>query len=216
MVHVRKIDGEPVLFGNHGALFMNAMTWWDHKTGSVWSQVWGRAIEGPLKGTELELLTSSTVPWGTWKAQHPNTLLMTNDLGGFRFGRRARFQPDYVIGIEFDGVAKAYPYRVAECEKVINDEIGGRPVLIYVDPETHAVSTFFRVVDGQTLTFRRLPDVLKDRETDSTWDSVRGLAIAGPLKGKAMRSVPHVPAYDWAWRDFYPYTEFYDDYRCAL
>ena len=48
MVHVRTVNGTAEIFGNQGALFMNAMTWWDHTTGSVWSQVWGRAIEGPL------------------------------------------------------------------------------------------------------------------------------------------------------------------------
>ena len=198
-----------MLFGNQGALFMNAMTWWDHKTESVWSQVWGRAIEGPLKGTELELLTSSTVPWGTWKAQHPNTLLMTNSLGGFRFGRRARFQPDYVIGIQFGEFAKAYPYPIAAREQVINDEIGGRPVLVYVDPETHAVSTFFRLAGEQTLSFTARDGQLIDEETGSVWDPVRGLAVSGPLRGTALRSAPYVPAYHSAWRDFYPESEFY-------
>jgi len=209
MVHVRKIDGEAVLFGNQGALFMNAMTWWDHKTGSIWSQVWGRAIEGPLKGTELELLPSTIVPWGTWKAQHSNTLLMTNSLGTFRIGPRERFQPNYVIGIEFDGFAKAYPYPVAVQERVINDEIGGRPVLVYVDPETHAVATFFRVADDRTLTFCLQDGQLVDRETGSVWNPVRGLAVSGPLQGTVLRAVPYVPAYDWAWQDFYPQSEFY-------
>jgi hypothetical protein len=34
MVHRRIVDGEEVVFGNQGALYMNAMTWWDHTTGS--------------------------------------------------------------------------------------------------------------------------------------------------------------------------------------
>jgi hypothetical protein len=54
------------VFGNQGGLFMNAMTWWDHESESVWSQPWGRAIAGPLKGIELELLPSELVPWETW------------------------------------------------------------------------------------------------------------------------------------------------------
>lgn len=209
MVHVREIDGEPVRFGNQGALFMNAMTWWDHKTQSIWSQVWGRAIEGSLKGAELELLTSSIVPWGTWKEQHPDALLMTNDLGGFRLRRSSRFHPNYVIGIEFDGFAKAYPYPVAEREQLISDEIGGRPVLVHVDPETHAVSTFFRVIDDQTLAFVLRDGQLIDQGTGSVWDPTRGLAISGTLKGTALRTVPYVPAFRGAWGDFYPESEFY-------
>ena len=42
---------------------MNAMTWWDHQTQSVWSQVWGQSIAGQLKGTTLELIPASIVPW---------------------------------------------------------------------------------------------------------------------------------------------------------
>ena len=61
-MHDRRVDGETLVFGNQGGLFMNAMTWWDHKMESVWSQPWGRAIAGPLKGTELELIPSQLVP----------------------------------------------------------------------------------------------------------------------------------------------------------
>ena len=55
MVHVRTVDGKDEIFGNQGALFMNAMTWWDHTTGSVWSQAWGRSSKGPPKRTERGL-----------------------------------------------------------------------------------------------------------------------------------------------------------------
>jgi hypothetical protein len=37
----------------------------------------------------------------------------------------------------------------------------------------------------------------------------RGVAIEGPLKGQALRSVPYIPAFDSAWRDFYPDSEWY-------
>ena len=75
-MHDRRVSGEALVFGNQGGLFMNAMTWWDHASGSVWSQPWGRAIAGPLKGVELELLPSELVPWKTWRETHPNTLAL--------------------------------------------------------------------------------------------------------------------------------------------
>ncbi len=53
---------------------MRAMTWWDHDTNSIWSQPWGRAIRGELKGIELFLLPSELTTWGSWKAEHPDTL----------------------------------------------------------------------------------------------------------------------------------------------
>ena len=58
---------------------MNAMTWYDHKTESIWSQPWGRAIYGELKGTELTLLPLQVTTWSSWKRDHPQTLAMVND-----------------------------------------------------------------------------------------------------------------------------------------
>ncbi len=56
LVHDRRTDGAPRTFGNAGALFVNALTWYDHETRSTWSQPWGRSIVGPLKGLQLHLL----------------------------------------------------------------------------------------------------------------------------------------------------------------
>jgi hypothetical protein len=63
MVHRRDIDGRGVVFGNQGDLYMNAMTWWDHDTSSVWSQPTGEAILGPLKGERWELVPSTLTEW---------------------------------------------------------------------------------------------------------------------------------------------------------
>ena len=73
MVHRREIDGTPVVFGNQGDLWHNAMTWFDHDTGSVWSQPTGEAIMGPLTGERLELLPSTLSTWDDWRTLHPDT-----------------------------------------------------------------------------------------------------------------------------------------------
>ncbi len=209
MVHVRKVNGETEVFGNQGALFMNAMTWFDHTTGSVWSQVWGRAIDGPLKGAELELLPSQTIPWGSWKAEHPETLLMTSGLGGLRFTGE-RFFPGYVIGVTLDDDAKAYPYALAAEARVINDSLGQVPLAVVVNPDTQAVAIFVRNVNGQNLTLRWAGGLLVDDETGSEWDPALGVSFTGPLQGESLRPIPYVPAFPDAWRDFYPQSEFYE------
>ena len=108
MVHDRRIDGETFTFGNAGGLFMNAMTWYDHETDSIWSQPWGRSIRGDLRGIELFLLPSQITTWGSWKAEHPDTLAMTNGVGGGLFNFRQKFDPDFVIGLLLAN--KATPY----------------------------------------------------------------------------------------------------------
>lgn len=52
MVHRRSINDQVIVFGNQGALWGNAMTMFDHETGSVWSQPLGEAILGPARGAD--------------------------------------------------------------------------------------------------------------------------------------------------------------------
>ena len=80
MVHRRSIDGEEVVFGVQGALLGNAMTFWDHDTGSVWSQPSGEAVAGPRLGQRLETLPISYTTWDAWRDLHPGTLALDQDL----------------------------------------------------------------------------------------------------------------------------------------
>ena len=139
MVHDRRIDGESHIFGNAGGLFMNAMTWYDHETDSIWSQPWGRAIRGPLRGVELFLLPAQLTTWGSWVAEHPDTAAMTTGFGGGLFGRRQRFNKDFVIGLILAEQPKAYYYRDVEAAEIINDSIGDIPILVWAsDNNFHA------------------------------------------------------------------------------
>ena len=201
-----------MVFGNQGGLFMNAMTWWDHKTQSVWSQPWGRAIAGPLKGTELELLSSQLVPWGTWREEHPDTLALdTEPLEVFRSNSGgASFHPRYVIGVTLGDSAAAYPYELAAEAGIINDTVGPYPLLVFVNPDTRGVYVYLRQVDDQILTFVQEEGVVRDRETGSTWRMEQGLALDGPLQGQTLRAVPYIPAFPSSWEDFYPDSRWYD------
>jgi hypothetical protein len=206
MVHDRRIDGEAHTFGNAGGLMMNAMTWWDHETESIWSQPWGRSIDGHYKGVELFLLPSQLTTWGAWKAEHPNTLAMVNGYSSFSPFRQ-RFDPDFVIGLVLAGEAKAFYYRDVEAGGIVNDFVGQIPVMVWAGDENfHA---YVRQVGDQILTFRLEGDRLIDEETGSTWNIGRGLATDGPLKGQGLQGVPSSSSFDWAWEDFYPQTEFY-------
>jgi hypothetical protein len=201
------VNEETLVFGNQGGLFMNAMTWWDHQTESVWSQPWGRAIAGPLKGVELKLLPSQLVPWGTWKETHPNTLALKMDRA--RYGRET-FRPQYVIGVILGESATAFPYQLAARVGIINDDVGPYPVVVYVNPEAHSVHVYLRQMDERVLTFVSRDEAIQDQETGSPWQMDRGLAVDGPLKGQILRSVPYISAFPEAWRDFYPDSRWYE------
>ncbi len=205
-MHDRRIDGETQIFGNAGALFMTAMTWYDHKTESIWSQPWGRAIVGDLKGVQLKLLPSQITTWSSWKAERPETLVMINDVENLRF--RQGFSEDFVIGLIIDGQSNAYYYRDASAAVVINDWIGDVPIVLWAaDNNFHA---YIRKVGDQILTFRIENGRFVDQESGTIWDITLGLALEGTFVGEALLPVPGSSSYDWAWRDFYPQAIFYE------
>ncbi len=205
-MHDRRIDGTAYIFGNAGALFMNAMTWYDHETGSVWSQPWGRAIQGPLKGVQLNLLPSQLTTWGNWKGAFPHTLVMSDDTE-FLGLRRDRFQPNFVIGLVLGQDAKAYAYEHVERTGVINDLLGNVPVLVWARDEIY--QAYIRVVDERVLTFSLDGEILVDVATGTRWDPQLGLGINGPLAGRSLQPVPSLSSYPWAWLDLYTKSEFY-------
>jgi hypothetical protein len=200
-VHDRRIDGTPHTFGNAGALFMTAMTWYDHETGSIWSQPWGRAIQGPLKGVELFLLPSRITSWGSWVEEHPGTLAMINDVDRLGSARQG-FQSNFVIGLLLAEQAKAYYFSDVRSAVLLNDWMGPYPVLLWAEGDQfHA---YIRQVGTRTLRFEQSGDRIIDLETGSVWDIGRGRAVEGPLAGDVLQPVPGSSAYDWAWFDFYP------------
>jgi hypothetical protein len=207
-VHDRRIEDETYVFGNHGALWMNAMTWYDHQTDSIWSQPWGRALAGPLKGTQLKLLTFSLVPWNTWLEEHPDTLALSK---GDRFRSFQSPTDDFVLGVAIGDIARAYRYRDTAEAIIINDMMGELPLLVYTNPETRSNHIFIRQLsDGTILTFTGDVSALTDDVTGSTWNPERGLATDGDLRGQALREIPYISSFDWAWLDFYPHSDFYD------
>ena len=176
------------------------MTWWGHQTESIWSQPWGSALAGLLNGEALTLIPASIVPWVTWVADHPDSTVLTNFLHqSTRVVHGTR--DDFVIGVALGDSAVAYDYRTSAAERIINDTIGAHPVVVFVDPDTRDIQIFLRraadPASGQTeeLTFKldssgRTVDV----ETGSVWDSNRGVATDGQLRGATLQQIPWVPS----------------------
>ena len=188
---------------------MNAMTWWDHETSSIWSQPWGLAIDGSLKGTRLEVIPAGVVPWATWLTDHPDTMLLLIAGRGFDFPSE-RFSENFVIGVALGDHAKAYPFRLASREGVVNDRIGPFPVVVLADPETKAVHVYLRRAGDRELDFSLVDGRLVDLQTGTTWDRVRGAGLDGPFRGELLKQLPYNTSFDWAWEDFYPHSEFYE------
>ena len=210
-MHDRRLNGKTEKFGNNGALFMNAMTWWDWRTGSVWSQPWGLAIDGELRGARLEQLPMSLTTWGEWKADHPGSVVLADDRYYPPPFVGVEFDPDFVVGVALDDAAKHYAFPTLEKEVVVNDFVGDVPVVLFT-PAGGNVHVFVRRLGDRVLTFEAVEGEaprLRDVETGSVWDAALGLAVEGPLSGLGLQRAPTASAFDWAWLDFYPESTEY-------
>lgn len=115
----------------------------------------------------------------------------------------------FTIGVTLDEWATAFPYELAAEAGVVNDHVGPYPVVVHVKADSRAIHVFVRQVGERTLTFVMQDGAVQDEETGSTWQLDRGIAVAGLLQGEALRSVPYIPAFKDAWRDFYPDSEWH-------
>lgn len=175
MVHRREVDGEPIALGNQGALFGNALTMWDHDTGSVWSQISGEALLGPLAGMRLELLPSTLTEWGTWQREHPTTRALDADPG------RSGFHIDDMhIAIEVGDEALAVAVADLRNEGVINVEVGGLSLAVVAEPAPGGWwAAFSRRLDERTVTFELRDGELHEVGGQGRWDASRGLPRDG-------------------------------------
>lgn len=72
---------------------------------------------------------------------------------------------DSVIGVEFNGVARAYPLMILVWHEIVNDMFDNSPLVITYCPLCYSSLTFVRVLDGSTVEFgtsrarARLPEL---------------------------------------------------------
>ncbi len=200
MVHRRELDGTELIFGNQGALWGNAMTWWDHDTGSVWSQPLGEAIAGPRKGATLALLPSTLTTREAWRAEHPGTLALDAPGGraGFDLG-------NMVIVVDFGDEAAAYPVTDLRTNGVTNDRVPGADIAVLVDPtDEERWAVFSRRLDDRTVTLETRAGEIVDLETGTVWDPVRGIGRRGPLSGEILDLLPGFTAFADDFSTFWP------------
>lgn len=92
-----------------------------------------------------------------------------------------------VFVVEVRGEARAYPLQILMWHELVNDVLGGTPVLISYCPLCNTALAFHRMVQGKVLRFgvsgllRHSDLVMFDRETESLWQQATGEAIVGDL-----------------------------------
>lgn len=205
VVYSRVIEAEgqalELRFSNTSALFDNDLVMVDRQTGSYWFQVAGRAIVGPLTDTALGVLPSTTMRWSQWQELHPDTLVLSRELGFDRDYTQDRFAgyadrvdqgvtpfpvADGVLAdprlspatrvVLVDAGSEAVAVAVTEAPSIASFDVDGEPIIVLSAAGTGAA--FSGLLDGLALDLAASPTGFTDTSTGITFDR-GGVAVDG-------------------------------------
>jgi hypothetical protein len=101
-----------------------------------------------------------------------------------------------VVSLVVNNHARAYPLQILMWHEMVNDEVGGVPVLVTFCPLCYTAIAFDRTLDSQVHTFgvsgllRHSNLLMYDKSTESLWQQVTGQAVVGDMVGKQLKTLP--------------------------
>ena len=105
----------------------------------------------------------------------------------------------------------AYPFSELRLARVVNDRVGGLPIVIVHQPSSDTTTAFDARARGKVLRFQAANEdagFIIDLNTRSTWNAY-GLCLEGPLRGTQLEQVILVPQFWFAWSQFRPATKIF-------
>jgi Protein of unknown function (DUF3179) len=201
----------------------------DKETGSWWQQVSGKAIAGSLRGQSLEPAPYDELSFALWKLESPNGQVLApvaKDTKEYESNWEPEIQKlptvinfpnsglrsrDVVVGVEWNGVSRAYPLTTVLAHAPIQDQLGGTSIVLIAGPDGKSVRGFISQVDGNDIELFHKNESgwsLVDSSSGSDWN-FEGCAISGPASGKCLRRIPVLKDYWFDWRNYHPATSIF-------
>jgi len=229
-----ELNGRPLHFEYDSMVNANEVHR-DVETGSRWQQSTGKAISGPLKGSTLTMYPFILTTWKAWRTRYPNTTVL-KPLPGYldrfallrprmkqrtsgegvappgSFNRDDRLRPrELIAGLAVGTETMAFPIAALRTVRVVNERVGGVPVVVVHQPSMDTTTAFEAQAKGRLLRFDAAnaeASALVDLETHSTWDAY-GVCVKGPMKGTQLKPLILVPEFWFAWSQFRPGTRVF-------
>ncbi len=101
-----------------------------------------------------------------------------------------------VLVVELGAEARAYPLRILDAHELVNDVLGGEPLLVTWCPLCRSAMVFERRVAGVVRTFGvsgflyRSDVLMYDHQSETFWSQIAARAVLGPLTGTALVERP--------------------------
>ena len=102
---------------------------------------------------------------------------------------------DLVIVLVHKNIVRVYPLQILLWHEIVNDNVAGDPILVTYDPLCGSALAFVRCINRKQVEFGTSGKlynsnlVMYDRNTNTLWSQVEGLAIFGKLAGTKLKSV---------------------------
>jgi hypothetical protein len=110
-----------------------------------------------------------------------------------------------VVFVQVGNDARAYPIQILMWHEIVNDTVGGEPLLVTFCPLCNTAIAFKRTLNGEVFDFgttgrlRYSNLIMYDRQTETWWQQATGDAIAGEHTGAQLE---FYPASMISWKDF--------------
>lgn len=147
-MYARRQGGRELTFDFAEGLVDNNLLIVDRETNSVWSQLAGQSIGGPMEGTPLESIPTMQTTWKFWRDRHPDTRVMVLEREGRRYvyqdfesGTRRSNEGEHDVstvglGLTLGDDSRFFALRELEqAETPLSLEVNGQPVMIHFDAE---------------------------------------------------------------------------------
>ncbi len=171
----RRNEGQTLTFDFGEGLVKDNLLVVDRETSSIWSQLHGKSISGPMKGKPWKVVPALQTTWQYWKGEHPTTKVVQ------------------ISGAQ----ARPYRYRSSSTARGTTDHdtselglglvVGDESLFASLDGLASLDGPQTMTLGGQTITLHNKPQALTAWAVDS-----QGELMAGVL------------AYRAGWMDFYP------------
>lgn len=233
------LGGRTEEFGTSGLLYRSNKLMYDRTTNSLWNQFTGEPAVGPLVGQDikLEILPVTVTTWGEWVQAHPDTTVLDLKTGLYppeayppEWDFRSiyypyRTNPDtmfpvwrqsdqlttkgQVLGLALGGEARAYPLDLLAENPVVNDQLGGEPLVLVSAGNLGGVRAYRRgayrfSIDGDG----GVELTLSDQE-DRIWRVEEEALVLMEEPDQRLARLPSHTAYWFGWYSFYPQTNIY-------
>jgi hypothetical protein len=182
----------------------------DNSTGSWWQQATGECIAGERKGQKLFVLDAQQMSVGEWMRMFPNGKIMQPDFKYVAEYSDEKFEKgtttstlvgtdtaswgekSWVIGVERNGIYRAYDWRTLIRERTIHDTLNGENIVITIDAEN---------INYDVAVFRE--------ETPTKLDGADTVLNIGYHPGTTVIPITARQMFWHTWRTFYPTTSRY-------